>query len=187
MSRPTARLFRVRTIAVAATVALGLSLSACSTGTGSPGVAAYVGDTEVSEIAVTSTIKDWQLLTGEEISRADMVLALSQAHIVVPVGEEADLVDPEDVDQVIAELSEASGSDVTHVSQPTRELISYFVVMQNLQMIGGESAYAGVLEAIADTNVQLNPRYGTIEDGSFVPAGPLADAFTSEAVLDIFG
>ena len=192
MSRATPKRFPNRIIAAAAAVALGLGLSACSTGTGSPGAAAYVGDSEVSEIAVTSAIKDWQLLTGEETPRADMVLALAQASVVLPIGEKAGLVSAAEVDEVITELfaatSGADGVKTVEVAQPARDLVGYFIAMQNLQMgAASEEVYAEMLLAMEDAEVRVNPRYGAIEDGAFVPAGPLGDAFTSESIVEVIG
>ena len=128
------------------------------------------------------------MLTGEEVPRADMTLALAQANIVVPIGERTELVNPEEVDAVIAELSAAQGdAEPFKLSAPARELVSYFVTMQALQMGASEEAYAEILLAMEETDVHLNPRYGSIENGSFVPAGTLGDAFTEESVIDIFG
>ncbi len=189
MSKPiTLRLFGKRSALIAGAVALGLGLSACSGGNGSPGVAAYVNGTEVSENQVTDSIKDWALLTGEEVSRADMAMSIAQAEVVLPISLEAGLVDDAQVDEVILGFAEASGSDkVPDLTPTTRDLLAYFVSIQNLQMVNDQSVFEAVLAEMETAQLRLNPRYGTIENSTYLPPSPLADGFSNASETDIAG
>lgn len=181
MSRSMRFPFVSRVFAVSAAVALGLSLSGCGGTSGNPGAAAIVNGVEISENTVTEAINDWQTLTGQAVSRVNMVVGLSEAQTYTDAARDLGVdVAEANLDAVTDTLLADMGAGVTtsELSQGGRQILRLSAVMLQAQEMGIDGQIAGL---VPNAQVILNPRYGYVQGtaGTPEPIGLLGDAVAS--------
>lgn len=162
-------------LAVAA-IALGASLAGCQGG--NPGAAAFVNGGEITEMQVTQAVKDWESLTGQAVGRADMALALTQGRAYRDAAAELGIsYDPTEMDARIDELLQSVQLPLTtaDLSDAGRQVLGLTVIMADVQEQGLEQ---DLLVLAEQAEIKVNPRYGSLVDGQFVPPGPVGDGFT---------
>lgn len=160
----------------AAAIALGVSLSGCQGA--NPGAAAYVNGGEITEMQVTQGVKDWESLTGQAVGRADIALALTQGRAYSDAAAELGIsYDAAEMDTRIDQLLQSVQLPLTtaDLGDAGRQLLGLTVVMTDVQQQGLEQ---DLLLAVAQAEIEVNPRYGSLVDGQFVPPGPVGDGFT---------
>ncbi len=181
-----ARAYRIRTIgkavasiAIASGVALGLT--ACGT-SGAPGTAFIVNGDSVSETALTDAITQWAQLSGTEIPRDEMVGFLVETNLRLQAADAVGIELPDEeiqatLEGAIAQLG--SDLDVADVDPTVRDMFKDLLLVNVVRSGAISNEQIVELDAfIMDSDVTLNPRYGTFTDGSIVGPGDLPGSVT---------
>ncbi len=182
MSQRNARRFSLRRITgVAAAIAIGIGVAGCS-GTGAaPGTAAVVNGVTITERDVTVAVDEWAKITGQSVSRDQMVMGLVPAQTYIDAAAEAGVEVPdEEIDGLLAQT--AGGMDgtltVADLSPSTVSVLRSSLAIQALSQGGSEEGIMMLMEASDSMVVKVNPRYGFIEDGQLVPPSTIGDGFS---------
>ncbi len=168
--------FRAKAVALA--VAGTLALGGCASSVGSPGEALQVGDVTYSENDLTAFVDDYSLLAGEMIPRSVAAQELVATTVFSQsAGEE--LVSMDETRALLEELVLPSVPEQVDVDDLSDVTLEYFQGLWTLEAVteqaGEQAAFEAFQERLANTDVTLNPRYGEIVDGSYLPPGLLGD------------
>jgi hypothetical protein len=142
---------------VVVTVLLGLTLTAC--GHADPGVAAYVGDEEVSQSQVDQAVHGLASIVnaGQSVSVEAVVNALIQGELAQQIAADQKIeITNADRDKVLKGSNLASLVTVPDAQPVVFDVADQAIVAQKL----GNAAY---LDAVKKRTVVLNPRYGVLD------------------------
>lgn len=142
---------------VVITVLAGLTLTAC--GHADPGVAAYVGDQEVSQGQVDQAVKGLSSIVnaGQSVSVEAVVNALIQGELAQQIAADQRIeITAADRDKVL------KGSNLAGlVNQPDAQPVVFDVADQAI--VAQKLGNAAYLEQVKKRSVVLNPRYGVLD------------------------
>ncbi|MBK5249612.1 MAG: hypothetical protein JJE50_09295 [Actinomycetales bacterium] len=151
----------------------GLALAGCA---GQPGAAAVVDGRPISEGYLAEAGAEFAPYSGSPLSPADMLTALIQAPVVVQVGSEhgVGVSTQEAVDRLdsVSETSQIATDG--EYADGTVQLVQMILTYDALQNSPDSQAISEEVTArIADTDVEINPRYGQWDPkGTIVPVTP---------------
>lgn len=142
---------------VVATVLAGLTLTAC--GHADPGVAAYVGNEQVSQSQVDQAVKGLASIVeaGQSVSVEAVVNALIQGELAdqIAADQKIEITDA-DRDKVLKGTNLAGLVKVPDAQPVVFDVADQAIVAQKL----GNAAY---LDEVKKRAVTLNPRYGVLD------------------------
>lgn len=169
--------FRSKIAAALVAVAAAGTLAGC---TGSPGAALIVDGVSYSESDVASVISEWTELMNNEPGQMDVIATLAQAPAVISFAEEQMGIDLSD--EVMAEqltyLNDSSGNELTlsDLSDPTVQVLRAVYADSVLSSITvTEDEYQVYTQLVADAEVEINPRYGSYDQGTVYAVSRLGD------------
>lgn len=169
--------------AVLPALALGALLAGCSA---NPGTAAVIDGEELSEREAQSVAGELSGVFGQPLTTVDAVLNYAYSETFVRVAAENGLtVSDADVQDQLAALTEQSGytPDGEYLPQ-TMDIVESLMVGGQLQ--NDPELSAQVTEQLGEVDIELNPRYGTIETGQYAaPAHPWLQAAPSDAEMPV--
>lgn len=162
--------------------ALACGVAGCGT-SGDPGTAFIVNDQSFSERDLSQTIDQWAQLSGTLIPRNEMVQYLVQTDLRLQAADDLGVAfSGEEAQETLEGILADSGSDLqaSEVIFPVREMFRDLLLINAVQSGAISKEEMGALDQfIADSQVTLNPRYGTWNNGIVQAPSDLADGITS--------
>ncbi|MFC4554043.1 hypothetical protein [Georgenia faecalis] len=155
---------------VGLTLAGGL-LAACSA---HPGAAAVVDGEEISENFLADAVRDFEVVTGQPTSAAAMISTLAITPTMLDAAAEFGIGASEEEATALldAQIETVGGTPPADgYAQGVIEIAQMTLVDQQIQFSeDGMAIGERIAERIAETDIELNPRYGEITaDGNVVP------------------
>ncbi|MGO1562448.1 hypothetical protein CZ771_07365 [Actinomycetales bacterium JB111] len=151
-----------------------LAAAALLAGCGSsPGTAAVIDGERMTEDEAQELTAELNAVFGQELTVADTIAIYAQTGPILDAAESLGVSASEaQVEDLLAQQAETNGytpedgqflEDTVYVGRGQ-------VVSQPVQQ--DPDALAQVGEAIGEMEIDLNPRYGTVESGGFIPPQP---------------
>ncbi|MGC5628613.1 hypothetical protein ACPYO6_10260 [Georgenia sp. Z1344] len=160
--------------AIVPALALGALLAGCSA---NPGTAAVIDGEEMSEREAQSVAGELVGVFGQELTTVDAVMNYAYSDAITRVaGENGLTVSDQAVRDQLATMTEQSGytPDGDYLPQ-TLEIVESLMLAGQLQ--SDQALSTQVTEAMSEVDIELNPRYGTVEGGQYAqPAHPWLQA-----------
>jgi hypothetical protein len=137
-------------LAVAAVVLTALAVSGCSQN--SPGVAAYIGDKEISDRQINEAHDAVNQAIGEQgpVARADVVTVMVLGEVSSQIAARKNIA--------LSEAERVQRTDPTLLRAPAAREVAYDLADSNL--VGEKLGPEAFLAEIKATPVTVNPRYG---------------------------
>lgn len=158
-----------RVVPVLGALVVAGALAACSGG--QPGAAAVVGDRVISTADVETATRELNAVFGDaSLSSTSVVIALVQAPVVDEVAAEAGVaVSEETARDTLAAAAEDAGVRTDGFSDAAVTVMQLSLAGQALATVpDAEQAQAAVAGSLAEQDLRLNPRFGTVSDeGAF--------------------
>ncbi len=157
---------RVRVLTALGAVGLAAGLAACS---GQPGAAAVVDGRAIP-------VSDVQDATTElspffqGVTPTAMLAVLVQEPVLRDFLESEDAgVSPDQADAALSQLVEQSGGEAgTEFSDASRAVVRYTLEYSALQDLGTSADIDKFTQAMADLDLEVSPRYGSLDDGNVI-------------------
>lgn len=157
--------------ALAGLALAGAALAGCSA---NPGAAAVVDGERISEAFLAEAVRDFETVTGQQTSAAQMISTLAVLPPILEVAEEAGIAASTAQGTLLldAQIEQTGGTPpaggygggVIQVAQMT-------LINQQLQGSPDAMAISQLInERLAEVDIELNPRYGELTpEGQLVP------------------
>lgn len=180
--------FRSKIAAALVAAAAAGTLAGC---TGSPGTALIVDGVSYSEGDIASVISEWTELTNNEPGQLEVITTLAQASVLISFAEgqmEIDLSDEAMAEQ-LTYFNESYGNELTlgDLSDSTVQVLR--AVYANSALASAtitEDDYQVYEQLLADTDVEVNPRYGSYAEGAVQAVSTLGDVMSDADWYSLF-
>lgn len=155
MTIPSSTLRRARIGAAALAMTALVTITGCAEG--SPGVVAYVGDTEISTSQLNDAVDGVAEAVGEgqQIQRGAVVDALVRGEVATQVAEDENITIT-DADRSKLFSGEQGGNEL--LANDASKTVAYDLADE--QIVAQKLGVEKYLGALKEAQVKLNPRYG---------------------------